>query len=91
MTYEEQEEINIHIATLQRSKQILATEAIQVNTAVMLGIFLVNNYITVAEIKNTLIIAGALFGIVFSLWVFQKNVKKQRKVRELKKLLNITY
>ncbi|WKZ30963.1 MAG: hypothetical protein QY318_03910 [Candidatus Dojkabacteria bacterium] len=91
MSQEELEKINIQIATLQRSKNILATEAIQVNTAVMIGIYLVNSYVTSNQLKDILILLGGLFGIVFSLYVVQKNVRKQRKVRELKKKLDITY
>ncbi len=91
MNQEEREKINIHIATLQRSKNILATEAIQVNTAIMLGIYLVETYLAMDWIKDTLVVLSGLFGIGFSLWVAQKNVRKQRKVRELKKLLDITY
>ena len=91
MNQEELVRINIHIATLQRSKNILALEAVQVNTAIMLGIYLANAYITTTQLKNTLILLAGLFGIGFSLWVAQKNIRKQKKVRELKKKLDITY
>ena len=56
MSPEEREKINIHIATLQRSKNILATETIQVNTTIMLGIYLANTYLTHVMLKNFLIV-----------------------------------
>jgi hypothetical protein len=80
--------IKFQIASLQRSKIIMATEAVAVNTSVVIGIYLVNRYVSTGLMQNTLIMMGGLFGIGYALYASFGNVRKHQEIKRLEKKLN---
>lgn len=65
----------------------MAAEMVGVNSAVAIGIFLTDRYISAQQLKELLIIVGGLFGISYSLYVSIGNVLKHRKIKQLEKEL----
>lgn len=82
------ENIKFKIESLQRSKIIMAVEAVTVNTSVMLGIYLVSRYFSETVITNILVWSGGLFGIAYALYVSIGNAKRHIEIRKLEKMLN---
>lgn len=81
------ENIKFQIESLQRSKIIMAVEAVTVNTSVMLGIYLVSRYFSETVITNILVWSGGLFGIAYALYVSIGNAKRHIEIRKLEKML----
>ena len=81
------EEMRFEIEVLQRNKSILSTEAVVVNTSVILGVIFVDRFVQNTIVREYLIIAGILFGVFYSLWVSHGNIKKHRKIKQLHKKL----
>lgn len=75
------------IEVLQRRKMIYAVEAVAVNTSVLIGIILVEKYIQLQSVKNTLIILGGLFGIGFALYACIGNLFRYKEIKRLSKKL----
>lgn len=82
------EKIKFQIESLQRTKIIMAVEAVAVNTSVMLGIYLVSRFFDESLIANTLIWVGGLFGIAYALYASLGNVKRHAEIRQLEKKLS---
>lgn len=82
------DKIKFQIESLQRTKIIMACEAVAVNTSVMLGIYLVTRYFTETVLTNFLVWVGGVFGIAYALYVSIGNAKKHLEIRKLEKLLN---
>lgn len=82
------EKIKFQIESLQRTKMIMAVEAVVVNTSVMLGIYLVNRFFDETYFVNTLIWAGGLFGISYALYASLGNAKRHVEIRKLEKMLD---
>ncbi len=82
------ENIRFQIESLQRTKIIMAVEAVAVNTSVMLGIYLVNRFFGEKTFANTLIWIGGVFGIVYALYASLGNAKRHLEIKKLEKLLN---
>jgi hypothetical protein len=71
------------IEILQRSKQILAIEAVAINTSILLGVILVNRFIENETTQDLLILFGCLFGIGYALYACIGNLLRYFKVKEL--------
>lgn len=82
------EKIKFQIENLQRTKIIMAVEAVAVNTSVMLGIYLVTKFFDETLITNTLLWVGGLFGIAYSLYASLGNAKRHAEIRKLEKMLD---
>jgi hypothetical protein len=76
-------ETKFKIETLQRSKIIMAIEAVAVNTSVMIGMYLVEKYFVESLAKNVLLIVAGVFGIVYALFASFGNVKKHMEIKKL--------
>lgn len=81
------EKVIFQIESLQRTKIIMACEAVAVNTSVMLGIYLVKSYMLESMLSRGLIIVGGLFGIAYALYASLGNAKRHMEIRELEKKL----
>lgn len=82
------EKIKFQIESLQRTKIIMAVEAVAVNTSVMLGIYLVTKFFYETLITNALLWVGGLFGIAYSLYASLGNAKRHAEIRKLEKMLD---
>lgn len=82
------EEIGFKIESLQRSKIIMAVEAVAVNTSVMIGIYLVETYLKESFWRDPLIIVGGIFGISYALYASFGNVQKHTKIKNLENHLD---
>ncbi|TXH01505.1 MAG: hypothetical protein E6R05_05580 [Candidatus Moraniibacteriota bacterium] len=82
------EKIRFQIESLQRTKIIMAVEAVAVNTSVMLGIYLVNRFFDETLLTTILILIGGLFGIVYALYASLGNAKRHVEIRKLEKMLD---
>ncbi|TXH06941.1 MAG: hypothetical protein E6R05_00960 [Candidatus Moraniibacteriota bacterium] len=82
------EKIKFQIESLQRTKIIMACEAVAVNTSVMLGIYLVTRYFDKSLITNILVWSGGLFGISYALYASLGNAKRHVEIRKLEKMLD---
>lgn len=80
--------IRFRIENLQRTKMIMAVEAVVVNTSVMLGIYLVNRFFDETYFVNTLIWVSGLFGISYALYASLGNAKRHVEIRKLEKMLD---
>ncbi len=80
-------EIKFKIESLQRTKIIMACEAVAVNSAVMLGIYLVKNYMPEDWVSRAMIMVGGLFGIAYALYASFGNAKRHVEIRKLEKEL----
>jgi len=56
--------IQFQIESLQRSKIIMAVEAVAVNTAVMLGIYLVEKFVGDNVVGRGAVLVGAIFALL---------------------------
>ena len=81
------EKIKFQIENLQRTKIIMAVEAVAVNTSVMLGIYLVTKFYDETLITNTLLWVGGLFGIAYSFYASLGNAKRHAEITKLEKIL----
>lgn len=82
------DKIRFQIESLQRTKIIMAAEAVAVNTSVMLGIYLVNRYFTETVIINILVWSGGVFGIAYALYASIGNAKRHIEIKKLEKMLD---
>ncbi len=80
-------DIRFSIESLQRSKIIMACEAVAVNTSVMIGIYLVDRFLGDNPFSRGLILVGGLFGIAYALYASFGNLKKHREIRDLESKL----
>lgn len=80
-------DLQFRIESLQRTKIIMACEAVAVNTSTMLGIYLVKSYTFESWASRALIIVGGLFGIGYSLYASFGNAKRHAEIRWLEKKL----
>lgn len=82
------DKIKFQIESLQRTKIIMAVEAVSVNTSVMLGIYIVSRFFGKALFANTLIWIGGIFGIAYALYASLGNAKRHLEIRKLEKMLD---
>ncbi len=75
------------IESLQRTKIIMACEAVAVNTAAMLGIYLVDRFVGDTSMGRGLVLFGAIFAIAYALYASLGNAKRHMEIRELEKKL----
>lgn len=75
------------IESLQRTKIIMAVEAVAVNTSVMLGIYLTVTFFEKTLLTQTLIWFGGLFGIAYSLYASFGNAKRHLEIKHLETLI----
>jgi len=71
-----------YISILQRSKIIIAIEAVVVNSSVALGVYLVNRFIE-GILADLLIVFGIGWGIGFSVYACTRNIKKHNLIKKL--------
>lgn len=79
------ENTKFKIESLQRTKIIMAVEAVAVNTSVMLGIYLVVTFFEETLLTQALIWFGGLFGIAYSLYASIGNAKRHIEIKSLEK------
>lgn len=82
------DKIKFQIECLQRSKIIMAVEAVAVNTSVMLGIYLTNKFIGETIFADTLVWIGGIFGIAYALYASFGNAKRHLEISKLEKMLD---
>lgn len=80
--------IKFKIESLQRTKIIMAVEAVAVNTSVMLGIYLVATFFKNTPLTQALIWFGGLFGIAYSLYASIGNAKRHMEINNLEKRID---
>lgn len=82
------EQIKFRIESLQRTKIIMAVEAVAVNTSVMLGIYLVTKFVSDNAVGEGLVFFGGVLGIAYALYASIGNAKRHLEIKQLEKLLN---
>lgn len=87
MMNEEILKIRFKIESLQRTKIIMACEAVAVNTSVMLGIYLVKSSALESWGSRALIILGGLFGVGYALYASFGNAIRHVEIKSLEKQL----
>lgn len=79
------DETRFAIESLQRTKIIMACEAVAVNTSVMLGVYLAKSYLPDGWLSRMLILVGGLFGIAYALYASIGNAKRHIEIKKLEK------
>ena len=75
------------IENLQRTKIIMAVEAVVVNTSVMIGIYLVRAFLPDTLFTRSLVWVGGIFGIAYALYASLGNAKRHMQIKRLEKSL----
>lgn len=79
------------IESIQRTKIIMAVEAVAVNTSVMIGIYLVTSYFESTRLTDIIIWLGGIFAISYSLYASIGNAKRHITIKHLEKLIDKKY
>lgn len=82
------DELKFEIEILQRSKTILATESVLVNSFAILAIYLTDKYIIDANINSAMILCGVTFAMCYSIWASIGNIKRHLRINKLLKDLD---